>query len=55
MTPYIKSSFGRAMPMASSCPTAGFTKHSYHMKELMCLLDVDHVTVNNRRKHAYHC
>ena len=38
------------MPMATttSCTTAGFTKRSYHTKELMCMFDADHVTPNDR-------
>ena len=34
---------------------AGIMKRSDYMKELMGMIDVDHVTQNNHRKHAYHC
>ena len=32
--------------------TVGFTKHSYCMKKLMWMIDVDHVTRNNHRKYT---
>ena len=38
-----------------SCTTAGFTKHSYHKKELVWTFDADHVIQDNRRKLALHC
>ena len=39
--------------ISKSCPTAGFTKRSNHTKELIWTFEVDHVSWNNRRKHAY--
>ena len=44
------SCFGRAVP--PSCPTVGSTKRICHTKELLLTFDVNHVTLNNRRKHA---
>ena len=43
MTPCTtQSSFGRTKPlaMATSCPAAGFMKHSYHMNEPVWIFDV---------------
>ena len=49
------SCFENHVPLPVSRTTAGVTKRSYRAKELMWTFDVDHVTRNNRTKHANDC